>query len=404
MKLNVLTASVSRDAGGLFASVRKLTQAVKTLDIMCQVYAFEDEHTGVDVGAWAPLEVVAYARKGPPFFPVSLPMRRAVIDSHPDIVHCHGIWLYPSIVNLSIQSKQNVPYVISPRGMLDSWATRNSQWKKKLAGWAFENRHLRGAACFHALSQSEAESIRAYGLKNPIARIPNGVDLPEIDRSTFNVQRSTNKRKLLFLGRIHPKKGLKELIEAYSKAHSLTPKVSSWQLLIAGWDDGGHLESLKQQAAELGLWSGARNQESGISSDLRSPISDLYFMGPKYGEEKDRLFREVDAFILPSFSEGLPMSVLEAWSYGLPVLMTDFCNLPEGFRADAAIRIEPDSDSIAQGLLQMVSMAESDLQGMGMRGRKLVEEQFTWDRIAVQMKAVYKWCLGGVKPDCVFDG
>ena len=399
MKLSVQIASVSRNAGGLFVSVRRLTQFIQKDGVACQVHAFEDEHTDLDVCAWVPLEVATYARKGLPFFPVSESMRHAVIDSHPDIGHCHGLWLYPSLVDLSIERRLNVPYVISPHGMLDPWAVKNSAWKKKLIGFLFENRHLRNAACIQALCQSEAASLRAYGLKNPIAVIPNGMDLPDSNPSTFNVQRSTKRRRLLFLGRIHPKKGLKELIEAWNMVQEAWE--SEWDMIIAGWDDGGHLNNLKRQASSLGLqWS-----VDELDSELRSPSSALHFVGPKFGTEKDMLLRSADAFILPSFSEGLPMSVLEAWAHGLPVLMTPQCNIPEGFAAEAAIRFESNPVDIATGLLSLFSMNDADRQKMGQRGLALVKDTFTWTKVAAEMHAVYQWVLGGGQaPDCMrFD-
>jgi poly(glycerol-phosphate) alpha-glucosyltransferase len=405
MKISVLTTSVSRNAGGLFTSVKKLTQFIHKDGVACQVHAFKDEHTNVDVDTWAPLDVVTYNRSGLSYFPISLPMQNAVIDSHPDILHCHGIWLYPSVVDLVVKRNLGIPYVISPRGMLDPWAVRNSSWKKKVAGWAFENRHLKGASCIHALCQSEADSIRAYGLKNPIAVIPNGVDLPDFDFPTFYAQRSTTKRKLLFLGRIHPKKGLKELIAAWEKVQGAFEE--EWELVIAGWDDGGHLEALKQQAVRLGLTLSAQKPASDslfVSNRLskNEPESSIHLVGPKFGEEKEALLRSVDAFILPSFSEGLPMSVLEAWSYGLPVIMTPQCNIPVGFDLAAAIQIDPEVDSIAEGLLRFFAMSEGEQKAMGLRGRRLVEERFTWKKIAEDMCNVYRWVRDGdTPPDCV---
>ena len=157
-----------------------------------------------------------------------------------------------------------------------------------------------------------------------------------------------------------------------------------WQLLIAGWDDGGHQEGLKVLCEELGI------------SDSVS------FLGKRFGAEKDELLRSVDAFILPSFSEGLPMSVLEAWAYGLPVIMTGFCNIPEGFEAAAALMVEPTPESIAAGLHQLVDMSDVDLQIMGRNGRSLVEEKFAWPKIAASMKQTYEWCLaGGNPPECI---
>ncbi|MEN8254345.1 MAG: glycosyltransferase, partial [Verrucomicrobiota bacterium] len=202
-------------------------------------------------------------------------------------------------------------------------------------------------------------------------------------RSEIRGQRTvaSGRKQLLFLGRIHPKKGLAELIQAWGMGLGAWRR--EWELLIAGWDDGGHEQGLKSLVREL---------------DVGDSVS---FLGSQYGGEKEALLRSVDAFVLPSFSEGLPMSVLEAWSYGLPVVMTDFCNIPAGFDAEAALRIEPNAASIAQGLAELGTMSNSDLLAMGGNGRELVERQFTWDKIAQDMKAVYEWCLGGEKPACI---
>jgi len=125
-------------------------------------------------------------------------------------------------------------------------------------------------------------------------------------------------------------------------------------------------------------------------------------LGPCFGPEKDALLRRADAFILPSLSEGLPMAVLEAWAYAKPVLMTPECNLPEGFAAGAAIRIDPNAGAIARGLRDLFSAPGSALRAMGWAGRALVEERFTWPKIAQDMKAVYGWVLGqGPRPGCV---
>jgi poly(glycerol-phosphate) alpha-glucosyltransferase len=152
-----------------------------------------------------------------------------------------------------------------------------------------------------------------------------------------------------------------------------------------GWDDGGHLAELKQQAAALDV------------------ADDVLFLGPRYGDEKDAAFRRADGFILPSHSEGLPMAVLEAWSYRLPVLMTPQCNLPGGFEAGAAYRIEPTPDGIAEGLRAFMGADPDDRRETGERGRALVEAEYTWPRIARSMRAVYRWVLGeGERPGCVY--
>ncbi len=372
MKIAVLT-NCSRKAGGLFYSVRWLSKTLAALGCRPIVFSPADEFTSEDMLVWKPLPVELYPTFGP--MGTSFPLRRMLAKSSADLLHVHGIWLDSQWAAMQHQNKMGTPVVVSPRGMLDPWAVQNAAWKKRIVGMLFARRALEQATCIHALCRSEADSIRAYGLKAPIAIIPNGVELPMLGKKT---REPGHQKEMLFLGRIHPKKGLKELIDAWANASN------GWKLLIAGWDDGGYEAGLKAQAAGLGL-------EDTIE-----------FVGPQYGNEKAELLQRVDAFILPSFSEGLPMSVLEAWSYCLPVVITDFCNLPESFVAKAAIRVEPNADSIAQGLNELTSMSDDALDGMAFNGRKLVEQKFTWPKIAKNMQAVYEWCISGTPPpDCM---
>jgi poly(glycerol-phosphate) alpha-glucosyltransferase len=130
----------------------------------------------------------------------------------------------------------------------------------------------------------------------------------------------------------------------------------------------------------------------------------VHFLGPQFGELKAACFQAAAAFILPSVSEGLPMTVLEAWAHGLPVLMTPQCNLPYGFQAGAALRIEPEAASIAEGLGLLFQMSDSERSGMGARGLALVKERYHWPTVAAQMVAVYTWVLGaGPAPDCLLN-
>jgi poly(glycerol-phosphate) alpha-glucosyltransferase len=192
-------------------------------------------------------------------------------------------------------------------------------------------------------------------------------------------------RTLLYLGRLHPKKGLSQLIEAWSIVRNEASQ-AGWQLEIAGWDQLGYEGDLKALAARL-----------KINSSIR-------FSGPRFRDEKAATYNAASAFVLPSFSEGLPMTILEAWSWRLPVLMTDKCNLPQGHSAGAAIMMEANTDSIAVALLRLFSMSTIELETMGMKGRSLVEEHFQWPHIAQQMADVYDWTLGlRPTPDCVMN-
>lgn len=268
--------------------------------------------------------------------------------------------------------------------MLEPWALRNAKVKKRIAALLYENQHLRGAACLRALSEAEARSIRSYGLRNPICVIPNGVDLPEpVDSSILETQKpvfrifAEHRQILLYLGRLHPKKNVANLIRAWKQtldAHPQTRK--EWVLAIAGWGQAGYECELKKLTSYYGL------------------MGSVGFLGPLFGQEKDAAYRACDAFILPSLSEGLPMAVLEAWAHAKPVMMTPECNLPEGFTAEAASQIGTMPDQIAAGLKQLTEMSDDDRKAMGGRGRTLVATKFSWPRIGEQMRTVYEWVLG----------
>jgi glycosyltransferase involved in cell wall biosynthesis len=389
-----LTGPVSRAAGGLYESVRRLVQELRLTGVEVTVLGTFDEFTRDDISAWDPVTVRAFKAMGPKQFGYSRGYREFLNLYRPHLLHTHGIWIYSSMATHAYAKKNRVPYMISPHGMLDPWAVRNSYWKKWIARHVYEDSHLRDCTCLRALCESEAQAFRTYGLKNPITTIPNGIDLPEERQGEELKAKIENggKKTLLFLGRIHPKKGLPNLIRAFSQSlKSGGEGLAPWQLLIAGWDQGGHEAELIKLCEELGV-SFERRVKGTERLDSEASV---VFFGPAFGDDKKSLLGTSDAFILPSFSEGLPMSVLEAWSYKMPVVMTPECNLPEGFTADAAIRIETDAESIALGLNSLFSMSAPDLQAMGAKGRALVEERFTWKTIAAQMREVYDWMLGG---------
>jgi len=396
MRVGFLTASVSRNGGGLFDAVRRLAAETASLPgTRLDVFGLEDANTRRDLAAWNGTRARAFAVRGLRSFGYAPGLLPALEEAGPDLVHCHGLWMYPSAACLSWAKRTGRPYLVSPHGMLDRWALKNSTWKKRLAGWLYQDDHLRRAVAIHALCESEARAIRAYGLRNPVCVIPNGVDLPEEMSSIGDSPlskgdspavstvghwgqspESDGAKVLLFLGRLHPKKGLPGLVRGWKLAQKQTKALREWELVIAGWDQAGHQEDLERLCREQG-------------------IEGVRFAGPQFGPDKAAVFQRAEAFVLPSFSEGLPMAVLEAWSYRLPVVMTPGCNLPEGFQAGAAIRVEPQSERIARGLTELAGMREAERRAMGRRGQRLVEEKFSWPKIARQMKGVYEWVLGG---------
>jgi poly(glycerol-phosphate) alpha-glucosyltransferase len=396
-----LLESVSRADGGIFEAECALQRELHLgQGVQVDVVGMEDRFSSQDASRWLPLKPRVVKIKGPGAFGYSRDLLPA-LDPKADLLYAATLWKYPSWAALQWVERTGKPMMAAPHGSLDAWALGNAAWKKRIAALLFKNRQLRRAICLRALCQSEVESFRKYGLTSPIAVIPNGVHLPELTETRVERRASRakgehgGKKKLLFLGRIHPKKGLANLIRAFAQSRgSRVEGREPWQLVVAGWDQVGHERELMELCEELGI----RVERRQSSVEGQQSDADILLWGPSFGKDKEDLLCSADAFILPSLSEGLPMSVLEAWAYGLPVVMTPKCNLPEGFAAEAAILIETGVEPIAQGLNALFSMSEGDLRTMGEKGRELVKQRFTWQTVARQMREVYDWMLGGGAP------
>lgn len=386
MKVCFVSSSISRFTGGLLTSLIPLVHNLKkTNGLQPEVLSLFENHSDIEIQAWKTIPLHLLPITGLKTFGFAYDMLSTMNILAPDLVHLHGLWTYPSIAVNRWAKRSKKPYVITPHGMLDKWALRNSAWKKKIAGFIYENKNLNSAACIHSLSATETMSIRQYGIKNPICQIPNGVDLPDTTSACvlppWHSLIPKGKKILLYLGRIHPKKGLANMLLAWSHVRKKQTVLSNnWTLIVAGWDQGGHESELKRLAKELELFN------------------DVLFIGPQFGKMKISCYRNANAFILPSFSEGFPMVVLEAWSHGLPVIMTTQCNISEGFEACAAIQIQPDVTDISRGMIQLIEMSANECALMGTRASTLVKERFAWKRIANEMKSVYEWILGGGTP------
>ena len=388
MRVAYLTPSVSRAAGGIFEVERRLAQSlIERPGVHLEVFGTEDEFTRLDATAWEPITVQAFPYHGPRSFGWSPELRRAFMAAEADIGHLHVLWMYTSLVMRSWSRRCRKPFVTTLHGMLDPWALGNSRWKKRLGALIYERNCLAKAACIQVFSEGELNSARSFGLKNPVCVIPNGVDLPSESTSntTSSELRPTGKKILLYLGRLHPKKGLGNLLAAWKDLLKKSlPAMDEWRLVIAGWSQVGHEADLKSMVSAFGI------------------ERDVMFVGPLYDEAKAAAYRSSDAVVLPSYSEGLPMAVLEAWAYRKPVLMTPQCNLSEGFAAGAAIESQPDKDSLALGLAQLFEASDEERIRMGTRGWELVNRKFTWPRVADEMHSVYRWLVGGGPlPACV---
>jgi glycosyltransferase involved in cell wall biosynthesis len=299
-----------------------------------------------------------------------------------EVVHLHGLWQAQTRRGARAARRARVPYVIAAHGMAEPWALRHKLWKKRVYMALVEARNLRRASCLHALSRPEIGHLREIAPWTPVCFVPNGVDLAfshELPpRSALEAEFPEVKGKfvLLFFGRIHVKKGLDLLAEAMSRIAIDRPEI---HLVIAG-NDGGALAPFQDRMSHLGL------------SDR------MTYVGHVSGERARRVWGAADAFVLPSYSEGFSMAILEALACRLPSLITTACHFPEAGAAGAAVVVTPDVDAVTNGVRDLLDRSPRERAQLGLNGRRLVVDNYTWDRQAERLASVYKWLRGGGSP------
>lgn len=291
-----------------------------------------------------------------------------------DVVHGHGLYVGPNFVFGRESGRQGKALVYHVHGMFEPYILARSRWKKRLVHWLFEDRNMRSVRFWRALTATEAAQIAATGARQPIVVIPNGLDvadfaepaLPDRPIRTALLERLAKRsRRLLFLGRIHPKKGLSLLLPAWAR---ILPRAPDWELCVAGPDEGGYLEEMRALAQALGL--GDR----------------VIFTGLVQGEEKVRLLHSADLFVLPSFSEGLPMSVLEALACEVPVVATRESNVGELMGEGAGWECGASVKSLEEALERAVLAPESERQERGSAGRRVVEARYGWPSVVDELE------------------
>ena len=310
--------------------------------------------------------------------PVRHELARLTRLQPPALFHSHGLWMPVNHWAVVAARRDGVPLILQPRGMLEPWALNHKALKKKVAMALFQRRDLQLARLLVATSAVEYENFRKLGLRQPVAIIPNGVDFAAAQVSAKAVP-ADRQRVALFLGRVHPVKGLLNLVRAWAQ---VAP--SGWRLCIAGPDEAGHLKEVLALVHQLGM------QNS------------IDYMGPLDGAAKSAQYNAADVFVLSSFTENFGVVVAEALAHGLPVITTrgapwaDLVTHRCGWWVD--IGVEP----LVQALREAISLSDDERQAMGGRGRAYVQ-RYNWDGIAKTTIEVYRWVLGDIAkaPTCV---
>jgi glycosyltransferase involved in cell wall biosynthesis len=310
--------------------------------------------------------------------PVRARLEQIGASARPDVVHSHGLWQPANHWVSSSARRWRVPLIIHPRGMLEPWALSQKATKKRVALATFQGRDLRAARAFVASSEVEWRNLRRFGIGQPVAVIPNGVELPASREVAPAPRPRDEMRSALFMSRVHPQKGVLELVRAWART-----RPAGWRLEIAGPDEDWHWDEVAKVVGQLGL------------ADV------VTYHGAVEGERKRQLWRRADLFVLPTFTESFGMAVAEALASGVPVITTRGAPWSDLETHHCGWWIDVGVEPLAAALRQATELTDVERRAMGERGRQYVR-RFDWDEIAGQTLALYRWLLGrGDRPACV---
>ncbi|MFM5908269.1 MAG: glycosyltransferase [Novosphingobium sp.] len=368
-KIGLLTASASRQGGGVFEAVVSQARLIAGLGGEVEVFALHDSDSDADRARFDGIPVRTFAVSGPRQFGFAPRLVEGLISARLDCLHLHGIWMYPSQAGSRWAAQTGRPCIISPHGMLDPWITARGRWKKALARLGYERRSWRRAWAMHALTSSEAADIARESGRWDSLVIPNAGPQAQALPATMPAP------VIAYLGRIHPKKNLDSLVAGWN----LASRPEGARLRIAGWGDDADV--------------------ARFTASLAGADPSIEFLGPVFGEAKERLIAGARFMALPSHSEGLPMAMLEAWAAARPTLMTGQCNLPEGFAAGAALDCGYDSATVARAMEHAFSLDAGQWHSMAQAAHRLAAGPFSAQTVAGLWAKAYARAIAGGSPE-----
>ncbi|MBI5764505.1 MAG: glycosyltransferase [Planctomycetes bacterium] len=327
------------------------------------------------------VEVLCFGANQGSWFARSAEFDRRINElvSWADVVHLHGLWTGQNWSAGKAARRSGKPCIMTPHSMMMPWAWNRSWWKKRPTGWLFEHGNLRKAALLHALAPGEAEAMRALGFNSTIETIPNGIHvsayetLPPAERLIARFPELKDRRWILFLGRIHPQKGI---VQAMQAGFDVFSAAKQWHLIVAGPDEVG-MRSVLEAAVRR---KGAADR--------------VTFTGMLDREDTLAALGGAEVLLQPSMSEGLSMSILEALASGVAVVISPACNMPMVQERGAGVIVEPQRRAIAGVLAKLVAQSTGELRAMGSRGRALAREQFDWSVLTPRYRAMYSRAVG----------
>jgi len=369
MKILHIIGSIDKSAGGPSRSVPQTCEHVSKLGLEIELITRTSAHP-VEVNTSRLFKLSFRSLRQLVLFGLFLSKKEV------SLVHLQHVWdPYIHIIAYFARIK-GIPYLITPRGMLEPWIMKRNSWKKQLALFLYQRRDLRKAICIHATCKMEKDNIRSLGFTQPIALIPNGLDLSSIKK----VKDNFGAKKLVFLSRIHPKKGIEILLDAWKEVNS-----KEWTLEIAGEGDLKYIKEL----------------EFNLKTEN---ITNVKFVGPQYGAEKWSFLKSADLFVLPTYSENFGIVVAEALAVGIPVITTKGAPWQVLETNRCGWWIDLTVPNLVDTLNKAIDTPSDELFGMGVRGRKLVQDRYDIGVVAENVRDLYEWILSRAnQPDFVCD-
>ena len=369
MKLLSFITSLSTEKGGPSRSVPMMAKGLSEagIDVTLMTFSSDDLNTHALEGTGVKLKLL-YGT-----FCVD-EIDSFMANESFDVVQMQSLW-DPEYHKLArICRNRHIPYIITPRGMLEPWSLQQKKCKKKVALMLYQRKDLNRAACVYTTADMEAQNIKSLGIKAPCSVIPNGIETAGYPCRNDS---SSVCKQVMFLSRIHPKKGIEVLLAAWRRIIGQYP---DWSLLIVGNGEKDYIHSLEEKVKEMALSDAVRI----------SP--------PVFGEEKVALYQKSSLFVLPSYSENFGMVIAEAMSCGVPVITTE--NTPWELLNETKTGwcISLNEESLVKALDEALSMDAEALYQMGQLGSKVVYERFDYHSVAKNNVELYKWIVEGGNP------
>lgn len=376
MKVLFFITSISLKGGGPSRSVPMMARGLSEagVDVTVMTNYSDDMNTHALEGTNVKLYVLKEGFQ-------SDEIEAYIIKGKFDIVQLQSLWSLDYHKLAKLCRKHHIPYLITPRGMLEPWSMKQKSLKKQLAMLLYQKKDLNKAACIYTTAEMEAQNVKDLGITAPCSVIPNGI---ETDGYPCRTSQGIVKKQILFLSRIHVKKGIELLIDSWKELAASFP---DWEVKIVGNGEEEYINELKSKISKSGL-------EKCIK-----------ILPPVFGQAKVDLYQESALFVLPSYSENFGMVIAEAMSCGVPVITSEFTPWEFLDEEKAGWSIKLNQNTLGSTISEALSLPSEKLFEMGQNAARLVRERFDYRSVAKNSIQLYDWVLNRViKPSFVVEG